>query len=109
MTDQAKIDIFGSHSSYYLDIWDECELWVREKWEIWDEEKPEWFTDRIKACVPKEMIPSVETAQEDEVLVRARQAPFDEAKGRAARKSSITIVGDALVDAARTSVKSLEQ
>ncbi len=69
VTDQGKVDIFSKHSVYYEGIWEECELWVKENWEAWNEERPAWFTERVKASVPKEMIPKSEEDDEEEVKV----------------------------------------
>ena len=55
--DQTKLHIFSDHESYWADIKVPVELWVRENWERLNEEQPEWFTDRVKARVPKYMIP----------------------------------------------------
>jgi hypothetical protein len=55
--DEAKIAIFGCHPSYYEDFRGEVKEWVRENWDVWSEERPEWFTERVMASVPKDMIP----------------------------------------------------
>ena len=62
-TDRMKSAILGCHSSYYESIRGEIGQWVRENWETWNEEQPEWFTDRVKASVPKDMIPLSEEAR----------------------------------------------
>ena len=59
-TDRMKIAILKLHPSYYESIRGEIGQWVRENWETWNEEQPEWFTDRVKKNVPKDMIPSSE-------------------------------------------------
>ena len=59
-TDRMKIAILKFHPSYYKSIRGEVGQWVKENWENWNEEQPEWFTDRVKASVPKDMIPSSE-------------------------------------------------
>ena len=52
-------DILTNHPSYYSSIRDEVILWIKENWHAWTyEEKPEWFTERVKEGIPKEMIPS---------------------------------------------------
>ena len=55
-SDQAKIFIFKLHPSYYANIWGEVSEWVEENYEIWDDEKPVWFTARVKASIPREMV-----------------------------------------------------
>ena len=59
-TDQMKASIFKLHPSYYASIRSETAFWVRENWDIWNEEKPEWFTERVKSSIPKDMIPANE-------------------------------------------------
>ena len=59
-SDRMKIDILGLHPSYHESIRKKIAQWVRENWETWNEEQPEWFTDRVKASVPQDMIPSSE-------------------------------------------------
>ncbi len=56
-TDRAKFALFDSHLSYYENIKGEVKEWVRENWDVWSEERPEWFTERAKSSVPKDMIP----------------------------------------------------
>jgi hypothetical protein len=56
-SDRAKFFIFTNHPSYYGSIKGEVKEWVRENWDIWNEERPEWFTERLKARVPNDMIP----------------------------------------------------
>ncbi len=56
-TDQARSDVFGLHPSYYSSIRGEVKDWVRENWIDWIEENPEWFTSRLRAQIPADMIP----------------------------------------------------
>ncbi len=57
-SDQSKIEVFGSHKSYYSSIREELTEWVHENWEDWNDEGAEWFTERVKASVPEEMRPA---------------------------------------------------
>ena len=57
-SDSAKIEIFKKHKSFHSSIRDEVEEWARDNWLDWEEEKPEWFTKRVRASVPKDMIPA---------------------------------------------------
>ena len=59
-TEKAKIDIFGNHPSYYAGIRDEVKAWVSVNYSTWNEEKPGWFTERVKASIPKDFIPESE-------------------------------------------------
>ena len=54
--DRAKANILGCHSSYYVGIRDEVKAWVSENYNTWNEEKPDWFTEHVKASIPKDMI-----------------------------------------------------
>ena len=59
-SDRMKINILKLHPSYYKSIRSELEQWVKENWDGWVEEQPQWFTERVKASVPKDMIASSE-------------------------------------------------
>jgi hypothetical protein len=59
-SDRAKFNVFAKHPTYYENIRGEVAVWVRENWDVWNEEQPEWFTERAKARVPKDMIPKSE-------------------------------------------------
>ncbi len=50
-TDQKKILILKLHPAYYASIRSEVEQWVDENWDSWNEEQPDWFTERVKASV----------------------------------------------------------
>jgi hypothetical protein len=65
-TDQMKMNILKLHPSYYASIRGEVKEWVRENWDIWNEEMPDWFTERVKASVPKDMIPASEETSKRE-------------------------------------------
>ena len=62
-TDRMKTAILNVHPSYYKSIRGEIGQWVKENWENWNEEQPEWFTGRVKKYVPKDMIPLSEEAR----------------------------------------------
>ena len=59
-TDRVKMNILGSHPSYYKSIRGEVEQWVRDNYATWNEEKPDWFTERKKRTIPIDMIPKSE-------------------------------------------------
>jgi hypothetical protein len=56
-TDQMKMNIFKLHPSYYERIRPQVAEWLRDNWDILNEERPDWFTERLKARVPKDMVP----------------------------------------------------
>ena len=60
LTDQNKMNILKLHPSYYKSIRDEVKQWAFDNYETWKEEKPEWFTERVKEKIPKDMIPESE-------------------------------------------------
>ena len=62
-TDIEKIDILGCHPSYYDGIRDEVKAWVSANYSTWNEERPEWFTERVKKQIPKDMIPDSEAVE----------------------------------------------
>ena len=51
------------NKSYYTKIRDEVKAWVSANYESWIEEKPDWFTDRVEASIPKDMIPESDVEQ----------------------------------------------
>ena len=59
-SDDAKIAIFADHPSYYAEIRDELKVWVSANYSTWNEERPEWFTERVIKQIPKDMIPDSE-------------------------------------------------
>lgn len=59
-SDRERFDIFLIHHSYYASITVEVREWVRDNWDRWNEEQEEWFTERLKASVPEDMIPARE-------------------------------------------------
>ena len=66
MTDKIKMNVMKLHPSYYKSIRGEVEQWVRDNYNTWDEEKPEWFTERVKQRIPEDMIPENEDEQKQE-------------------------------------------
>ena len=56
--DVGKSEVFKRNAILWAPIRDKAEVWVKEGWARWEEEKPEWFTDRWKAKVPGSMKPS---------------------------------------------------
>ena len=57
---QAKIQVLKLHPSYYASIRGEVAGWVQENYISWIEERPSWFTERVKANIPLDMIPADE-------------------------------------------------
>ena len=62
-SDEVRIGIFFLHLSYHAGIRDEVKAWVTANYSTWNEEQPQWFTDRVKASIPKDMIPEIEVEQ----------------------------------------------
>ena len=84
-TDEERILVFKRHPSFYRFIAGELKSWVGANYrEIWLEEKPEWFTDRVLASIPKEFIPK----EEQEVI-----AKIEEEGGRLEMKRASIVEG----------------
>ena len=64
--DVSKAQVFKKHKSLWAPIRDKAALWVKEGWATWEEEKPEWFTDKWKASVPEDMKPAKKMGDIDE-------------------------------------------
>lgn len=54
--DVMKADVFTNNHVHWAPIESKVERWVMEGWAVWEEEKPEWFSDRWKELVPVYMI-----------------------------------------------------
>ena len=74
---ESETDVNKAHYSFkksrrqWVSIEDKVRKWVEENWERWEEEKPEWFTDQMKATVPVEFIPTTGEARRRESVRRA--------------------------------------
>ena len=56
--DVMRAEIFTQNKAYWLPIKDKVDLWLKRGWATWEEEKPEWFTDKWRYLIPKDMIPT---------------------------------------------------
>ena len=64
--DAVKADIFNNNvKQWKKDIGEDVKAWVRDNWETWMEERPEWLTDALKAKIPIEYIPIKEDKVEE--------------------------------------------
>jgi hypothetical protein len=78
-SDVDKFEVLKRSEYHWDSIEKEVRKWVGENWARWEEEKPEWLTDAMKAKVPVEFIPTNGDARRKESV---RRASVDaEAKG----------------------------
>lgn len=63
--DSEKSYLIGCNENHWSTIKDKVAAWMTEGWERWEEEKPEWFTDKWKASVPEDMKPTKKTGDVD--------------------------------------------
>ena len=78
----------GNSRHHWVSIEEKVKKWVGENWARWEEEKPEWFTDAMKAKVPVEFIPTRGEARTRESMRRASvDAVAEEVLGGALRAS----------------------
>jgi hypothetical protein len=70
-SDEMKIVVFTISRHKWVSIEGEVKKWVGLNWAKWEEEKPDWFTDWIKAKVPVEFIPADGDARRRESVRRA--------------------------------------
>ena len=81
----SKFEIFGHHRSFYDTIEKELKTWLKENWERWQEEKPDWFTAAAIESVPVDMLPL--SAMNSLGGVKGRRGSLDKmAKGEKAEK-----------------------
>jgi hypothetical protein len=70
-SNNIKIQVFGISRHHWVSLEGEIKKWVDSNWSKWEEEKPEWFTDVIKATVPVDFIPADGDARRRESVRRA--------------------------------------
>ena len=98
--DVMKAEVFTNTERHWSAIRDKVEAWVKEGWATWEEEKPDWFTDKWKASVPEDMKPAKKktgdidggdkTAAENEGDEAFSVAGGEEQKGR--KRSVLEII-----------------
>jgi hypothetical protein len=87
-SDAVKFEVMGNSRHHWVSIEEKVKKWVGENWARWEEEKPEWFTDAMKAKVPVEFIPTSGEARRRESMRRASEdAVAEEVLGGALRAS----------------------
>jgi hypothetical protein len=69
--DEMKFVVFYASRHQWVSIEGEIKKWVELNWAKWEEEKPEWFTDVMKASVPVDFIPADGDARRRESVRRA--------------------------------------
>jgi hypothetical protein len=78
-SDAMKFEVFTNSRHHWVSIEGQIKKWVELNWAEWEEEKPDWFTDVMKAKVPVDFIPAGGDARRRESVRRA--SPDTEAKG----------------------------
>ena len=88
-----KAEVFDNNKFHWSPIRDKVAAWVKEGWATWEEEKPDWFTDRWRDSVPEDMIPMKSNTASEREKDESGRAGEQERKGR--RKSISQILGGA--------------
>jgi hypothetical protein len=70
-SDAIMFSVFKRSKHHWVSIEGEIKKWVGSNWAKWEEEKPDWFTDVMKAKVPVEFIPGDGDARRRESVRRA--------------------------------------
>ena len=71
--DERKILVLTKNRRHWKSIEGNVEEWVRESWERWMDEDPEWLDDNMKARIPVHMIPNMKDRQKVRVLQNVRR------------------------------------
>jgi hypothetical protein len=72
ITEDSKAKAILSNSRHHWkSIEEEVRSWVEANWVRWEEEKPKWFDDDMRAKVPVEYIPGAGDARKRESVRRA--------------------------------------
>ncbi|GMH76585.1 hypothetical protein TrLO_g11870 [Triparma laevis f. longispina] len=96
--DVSKAQVFKKNKILWAPIRDKVAVWVKEGWASWEEENPDWFTDKWKAKVPENMKPTKKMALRVEKGASERQAEVEfefgggggEEKGQNGRRKSLS-------------------
>ena len=70
-SDEMKFGVLWHSRHHWVSIEEEVRKWIKLNWAKWEEEKPEWFTDVMKAKVPVDFIPPDGDARRRESVRRA--------------------------------------
>jgi hypothetical protein len=70
-SDKIKFKVLENSRHQWVSIEGEIKKWVELNWAKWEEEKPDWFTDFMKAKVPVDFIPADGDARRRESVRRA--------------------------------------
>jgi hypothetical protein len=76
----------------------EVKAWVEANWHRWEEEKPDWFDDAMRARVPVEYIPGAGDARKRESVRRASVDAEAEGGLAGALRASIRRASDGVAD-----------
>jgi hypothetical protein len=70
-SDKIKFGVLWNSRHHWVSIEGEIKKWIELNWAKWEEEKPDWFTDVMKAKVPVDFIPQDGDARRKESVRRA--------------------------------------
>ena len=75
--DGIKALVFIFNRRHWKSIENDVEEWVRESWERWMAEEPEWLDKNTKASIPPHMIPNIKDREEvNELRHKRRRSSF---------------------------------
>ena len=87
--DERKALVFRNNSRHWKEIEGKLEEWVRESWERWMDEDPEWLDDNTKARIPPHMIPNMKDRKDVQELQRQRRRSSVAERVAGMRRSSL--------------------
>ena len=70
-SDKTRMKVFTASRHQWVSIEKEIKKWVELNWAKWEEEKPDWFTDVMKAKIPVDFIPADGDERRRESIRRA--------------------------------------
>ena len=67
-TDRMRFRILKYHPSYHSSIKEELRVWLSSNWSAWTgADQPLWFTPRLLASIPADLLPAAATAETLEI------------------------------------------
>ena len=72
--DESRFFVMSFRASYYASYKEEVRVWLSDNWTRWTvDEKPDWFTPRLLASIPEDLLPKNTTQETKELRRRSIQ------------------------------------
>ena len=98
--DGIKALVFMFNRRHWKSIENDVEEWVRESWERWMAEEPDWLDKNTKASIPPHMIPNIKDREEvNELRHKRRRSSFGRRRSSLKGANTVKVTPDEKCDA----------